>query len=350
MGNTLYFCFNTKRMNRYLRINHQSEIPKYKQVVDLIISDIESGIFKQGQRVPSINETSEELLLSRDTVEKAYVFLKKRGILSAVRGKGYYVNQTNVYKKLKVAFILNKLSNYKRSIYYSFAETLGNKATIDVFIYNYDLVQFKEIIDNHISNYDYYVILPHFKNESDEVTEAIKKIPSQKVLLVDRNLQSLNNYPIVYQEYEKDIQTALGSGIELIKKYQRIHLVFPPDQYYSKHIVRGFQIFCQVNHLPFSIIYQLTEADVKKGEAFVLVSDDDLYRFIKMSKSKGWKLGREVGVVAYNDNPVKEILEDGITTISTNHNEIGRRAAEMILTKNFDRIKSPFEFIRRKSL
>ena len=88
-------------MNQYLRINHDSEIPKYKQVVQMIIADIESGIFKQGQRIPSINETSEDLLLSRDTVEKAYVFLKKKGILSSVRGKGYYVNQINVFQNLK---------------------------------------------------------------------------------------------------------------------------------------------------------------------------------------------------------------------------------------------------------
>jgi DNA-binding LacI/PurR family transcriptional regulator len=47
---------------------------------------------------------------------------------------------------------------------------------------------------------------------------------------------------------------------------------------------------------------------------------------------------------------VKEILEDGITTISTNHDEIGRIAAEMILTKKFSRIKSPFSLTRRNSL
>lgn len=337
-------------MNRYSRINHQSEVPKYKQVVDIIISDIESGIFRQGQRIPSINETSEELLLSRDTVEKAYVFLKKKGILSSVRGKGYYINQVNVHKKMKVALILNKLSNYKRNIYYSLAENLGNKASIDVFIYNYDLTQFEEIIDNHITTYDYYVILPHFKNESEEVVEAIRRIPKEKVLLVDRNLPALKDYPIVYQEYEKDIQTALESGIELIRKYRKINLVFPQNQYYSKHILRGFQIFCQINQFDFSVIDQLSESDVVSGEAFVLITDDDLYRMIKITKGRNWKLGKDIGIVAYNDTPVKEILEDGISTISTNHNEIGRLAAEMILKKTFSRIKSPFAFIQRKSL
>jgi DNA-binding transcriptional regulator YhcF (GntR family) len=337
-------------MSYDLRINHDSEIPKYKQVVELIISDIESGIFKTGQRIPSINETSEEFLLSRDTVEKAYVYLKKKGILSSVRGKGYYVNQINVHKKIKVALIFNKLSNYKRSIYYSFVRTLGNKASVDVFIYNYNLNQFEDIIENQLTNYDYFAILPQFNDESADVTSMIKKIPKEKVLLIDRNLDSLKGYPVVYQEYEKDIQTALGKGIGLIKKYDKINLVFPINQYYSKNILRGFQIFCQVNELDFSIIDQLEKNDVRKNQAYVLITDEDLYRFIKISKTKNWKLGNDIGVVAYNDNPVKELLEEGITTISTNHDEIGRIAAQMILMNDFRRIKSPFEFIERKSL
>ncbi|WP_346864399.1 GntR family transcriptional regulator [uncultured Draconibacterium sp.] len=333
-----------------LRINHDSEVPKYKQVVEMIISDIEAGIFKKGQRIPSINETSEELLLSRDTVEKAYVHLKKKGVLLSVRGKGYYVNQINVQKEIKVALIFNKLSNYKRSIYYSFVETLGSKAAVDVFIYNYSIDKFEDIIDNQINNYDYFAILPQFNDEDTVVDRVIKKIPREKVLLIDRNLDSLKDYPVVYQEFEKDIQTALGKGISLLKKYTKVNLVFPSNEFYSKNILRGFQIFCQVNALDFSIIDQLDENDVKKKEAYVLVSDDDLYRFVKITKGKNWKLGQDIGVVAYNDNPVKEILEDGITTISTNHYEIGRLAAQMILSKEFKRIKSPFEFVQRNSL
>ncbi|SHF99217.1 transcriptional regulator, GntR family [Mariniphaga anaerophila] len=337
-------------MKEYLRINHNSEIPKYKQVVDLIVSDIEAGIFKQGQRIPSINETSEDLLLSRDTVEKAYVSLRKKGILSSVRGKGYYVNQVDVCKQLKVALVFNKLSNYKRNIYYSFIETLGNKAATDVFIYNYDLQQFKSIVENHASLYDYFVILPHFKDENADVASVIRTIPRKKVMLVDRNLESLKDYPIVYQEYEKDIQSALSEGIDFIRKYNSIHLIFPADQYYPVYIKRGFQIFCQVHGLEFSIIDQLCRKDVEKGRAYVIISDDDLYRFIKICRAENWVPGKDVGIVSYNENPVKEILEDGITTISTNHDEIGRIAAQMILTKDFRRIKSPFQFIKRNSL
>ncbi len=337
-------------MLKNLKIDSESEVPKYKQVVDLFISDIEAGIFKQGQRIPSINETSEELLLSRDTVEKAYVYLKKKGILLAVRGKGYYINQANVSKKIKICLIFNKLSNYKRSIYYSFVKTMGAKASVDVFIYNYDLDEFEAIVNKNLNSYDYFVILPHVRNENANISQVIKKIPREKVLIVDRFLEELKDYPVVYQEYDKDIQSALLCGIDLLRKYSCLNLIFPQAEYYPPYIVRGFQIFCQVHGFASKVIDRLEETEIRKGEAYIIVSDDDLYAFIRRIKQKNWTLGKDCGVVAYNENQVKEILCDGITTISTSHEEIGQLAARMILTKNFERIKSPFQFIRRNSL
>lgn len=333
-----------------LKIDSESEVPKYKQVVELFISDIEAGIFKQGQRIPSINETSEELFLSRDTVEKAYVYMKKKGILSAVRGKGYYINQANVSKKLKICLIFNKLSNYKRNIYYSFVRTMGAKASVDVFIYNYDLDEFQTIVTKNLNNYDYFVILPHVRNENANISEVIKKIPREKVLIVDRFLDELKDYPVVYQEYDQDIQSALSCGIDLLRKYSRLNLVFPQSEYYPPYIVRGFRIFCQINGFASSIIDRIEDAGIQQGEAYIIVSDDDLYAFIRRIKQKKWTLGKDCGVVAYNENPVKEILCEGITTISTSHEAIGQLAAQMILTKKFERIKSPFQFIRRNSL
>lgn len=337
-------------MLQNLKIDSESEVPKYKQVVDLFISDIEAGIFKHGQRIPSINETSEELLLSRDTVEKAYVYMKKKGIVLAVRGKGYYINQVNVSKKLKICLIFNKLSNYKRSIYYSFVKEMGPKASVDVFIYNYDPDEFEAIVDNNLNNYDYFVILPHVRNENANISKVIKKIPREKVLIVDRFLDELKDYPVVYQEYDKDIQSALSCGLDLLQKYNRLNLVFPQAEYYPPYIVRGFRIFCQIHGFDCTIIDRMEDAEINQGEAYIIVSDDDLYAFIRQIKKKNWTLGKDCGVVAYNENQVKEILCDGITTISTNHEEIGQLAAQMILTKKFERIKSPFRFIRRNSL
>jgi DNA-binding transcriptional regulator YhcF (GntR family) len=337
-------------MTQFSRIDSDSEVPKYKQVEELIISDIEAGIFKHGQRIPSINETSEELLLSRDTVEKAYVHLKKKGVLLAVRGKGYYVNKTTVSRKLKIALIFNKLSNYKRSLYSSFVNTIGAKGSVDVFIYNYDIAEFENIINNNLSNYDYFVILPHFRNEQANVSQVIKTIPKEKVLIIDKNLDELKNYPVVYQEYDKDILNALGEAIDLLKKYKKLNLVFPKNEYYSQFISRGFTIFSQIHNFNCQIFDSLEHKDIKQNEAYILISDNDLFELLKFIKPKNWIAGKDIGILSYNESPVKELLSDGISTISTNHNQIGQLAAEMILSQNFRRIKSPFDFIRRNSL
>ena len=64
-----------------IRIDSESRIPKYRQIINSLIQDIEAGTLSVGQRIPSINEISEEYYLSRDTVEKAYNFLKEQQIL-----------------------------------------------------------------------------------------------------------------------------------------------------------------------------------------------------------------------------------------------------------------------------
>jgi DNA-binding transcriptional regulator YhcF (GntR family) len=72
-------------------VDHNSRIPKYHQIVNAIIRNIEVGKLSVGDRLPSINEFSEEYYLSRDTVEKAYNLLKEKLIISSVKGKGYYI-------------------------------------------------------------------------------------------------------------------------------------------------------------------------------------------------------------------------------------------------------------------
>ena len=84
------------------KISKDSPTPKYLQVVNLILEDIEKGKLKVGDRIPSINETSFDLLLSRDTVEKAYNELRDRGIISSVRGKGFYISSTKMEHKMRV--------------------------------------------------------------------------------------------------------------------------------------------------------------------------------------------------------------------------------------------------------
>jgi len=60
----------------YIKINRNSRIPKYKQVMDSIVKGIKEQELLMGDKILSINALSEKFDLSRDTVEKAYSLLR----------------------------------------------------------------------------------------------------------------------------------------------------------------------------------------------------------------------------------------------------------------------------------
>lgn len=64
---------------------------KVKQLADLISQDISMGRYKTDTALPSINQLSHDYKVSRDTVFKAFIDLKERGIIDSTPGKGYYV-------------------------------------------------------------------------------------------------------------------------------------------------------------------------------------------------------------------------------------------------------------------
>ena len=71
---------------------------------------------------------------------------------------------------------------------------------------------------------------------------------------------------------------------------------------------------------------------------------------INWCTKKQWKLGREIGVISYDDTPLKEIISQGISVISNDSALMGQRAAKMILEKTKGRYSNDYYFIDRNSL
>ena len=74
-----------------MKITFGQQTTKVKQLADKISFDISMGVYKSGDSLPSINQLSQAYEVSRDTVFKAFLDLKERGIIDSTPGKGYYV-------------------------------------------------------------------------------------------------------------------------------------------------------------------------------------------------------------------------------------------------------------------
>lgn len=341
-----------------ISLSENSRIPKYKQIVDSIIHNISTGKLQMDQKLPSINMLSEEFYLSRDTVEKAYTILKKRKIITPIRGKGYYVTRTKLIAKVNVLFLINKLSSYKMRIYNSFINSIGGNSQTDLHIYHCDQTLFLNLIDKYLGAYDYYVIMPHFKSDDlthfssgEGVLQAINKIPKEKLVILDNNKGIEDSVIEVCQDYENDIYGALKQGLAKISRYNKLILIYPESSVYPypRRILNGFKRFCVDSGLEYEVLREMYDDIVlKKGDLFITIEESDLVSLVKQIRDKDFELGREIGVISYNDTPLKELL--GITVISTDFKMMGATAASMILNKESGKIKNPFNFIDRNSI
>ncbi len=333
-----------------LQLNPNDKTPKYKQIVRSIITDIERAVLKKNEQLPSISELSEEYYLARDTVEKAYRELKEQGHITAVQGKGFYINGKE-HSKMRILLIFNKLSSYKKLIYYAFLKVLGDKATVDLQIHHYNARIFEEIIEKNLGKYNYYVIMPHFFPETDKslALKTIEKIPAEELIFLDKDLPEYNK-PIlsVYQDFENDIFDALESANDLLEKYQRLVLIFPSDGNYPKEIVKGFRFFCINSNKEYTIKENAFDETLQPKTAYVVVEETDLADLIKKARQTNYEIGHDIGIVSFNETTLKELLE--ITVITTDFETMGRTAAALLLDKKQIKIKNPFYIIRRKSL
>ena len=75
-----------------MKILQNSGVPIYKQIAEQFESDILVGIYAQGEYLPSIRGLAKDLKISVITTMKAYELLEQKGLVTAVQGKGYYVN------------------------------------------------------------------------------------------------------------------------------------------------------------------------------------------------------------------------------------------------------------------
>ena len=347
-------------MMKFIKINENSRIPKYQQIIDSIIHNISNGNLTMDQKIPSINMFSEEFYLSRDTVEKAYSILKERNIITSIRGKGFYISRTKLISKVNILFLMNKLSTYKLRTYNHFLNSLGANSHTDLLVYHCDETLFLNLLDKNKAAYDYFVIMPHFKTEdlkhisfTDKVLKKLQTLSHEKFILLDNSKPIFNGKTNeVYQDFENDIYFALTKGLTKIKRYQKLMLIYPEKSVYPypRRILHGFRKFCVKYKLDFEILDNIYDDMIlKRGDLFITIEESDLVSLVKQVREHEYSLGKDIGIISYNETPLKELL--GITTISTDFKVMGESAAEIILNKSQGiKTKVPFNFIERESL
>ncbi|GGB69018.1 transcriptional regulator [Flavobacterium suaedae] len=332
---------------KIITINPKSGTPKYQQITEGVIDAIANKKLKRGEKLPSVNKVALEFSLSRDTVLLAYEKLKKRGIIYAAKGKGYYVKSEEfISHEQRIFLLFDELNTFKEDLYNSFMVTIGNQAKADVFFHYFNPDVFKKLIKENNGYYSKYVIMP---TNLKEAAESIKQLPEKDVYILDQTNKELYNYPSVHQNFEKDIFNGLTQAHKKLLRYKKLILVFD-DFKQPKGMVKGFTQYCIRQNFQYDIVAEFTTNTINKGEVYIVPDDRHLVNIILQAKKQELQTGTDFGIISYNDTPLKKVVENGVTTISTDFKDMGKLLAEMVLNNKRETIENQSQLLLRNSL
>jgi len=317
---------------------------KIQTLTEAISKDIVQGKLNIGDNLLSINEASSRYKVSRDTVFKSYSELKRRGLIDSNPMKGYFVKgEVN-----QVLLLLDTYSPFKQNLYNRFVENLPDNYKVDLIFHQYNEHLFETIIRENVGRYSMYVVM----NFSDtRFSESLKVIPSNKLLLLDFGNFDKNGYSFICQNFNESFYNCLNSFKERLKKYKSFVLVFPEEICHPISSIDWFIRFCNEESYDYKVIRRKADwQGVKKNTLYLCIQTEDMVRIIKEADAAYLTIGTDLGLIAYNENPILEVIKNGITSISIDFGLLGEKAAQFVRTKQAIQEYLPTELIMRTSI
>lgn len=308
-----------------MKVTFGQQTTKVKQLADLLSQDISMGVYKSGDLLPSINELSQTYKVSRDTVFKAFLDLKERGIIDSTPGKGYYV----MGKLTNVLLLLDEYSPFKYALYNSFVKRLSHTYKVDLLFHQYSERLFNTIIRESLGRYNKYIVM-NFDNE--RLSPNLYKIEPSRLLLLDFGKFDKKDYSYVCQDFDEGFYDALSQLKERLHKYRKLVMLLPPESLHPRSSRGYFEKFCKDCRFSGGVAVDIDTLEVRKGMVYIAIRQVDVVAIIKKSRSAGLRCGVDFGLIAYNDTPAYEVIDQGITALSINWERMGQKAAEFVLT------------------
>ena len=336
------------KMKKNNKIQFKEGIPKYIQIVNTITEDIRSQKVLIGAGLPSINELCVEYGVSRETAISVYRKLKAMGVIRSSPRKGYYVASDRNVSKHHIFLFLDELNGFKEVLYNGFKEGIGKKGTIDIFFHHFNAAIYEKIIRESIGNYTSYVIMPIPQKSAAPV---LKEIPEGKLYILDIGLFPYGKkYPSVCQNFEKDFISTLTSGMDLLRKYNKLVMVYPEVVQTQSGTINGYNYFCSEHQIRSERIMSAQDRKLTKGECYIVLTDNDLVSLVNAAREAKLELGKDIGILSCNDTPLKPIVANGITTMSTDFRLMGLTMADLVLNNKKEQVENPCYLLRRGSV
>ena len=316
---------------------------KVTQLADLISQAISMREFLEGDSLPSINELSRRYGVSRDTVFKAFSDLRERGIIDSTPRKGYFVTG----QVTNVLLLLDQYTPFKETLYNSFAKHLPVNYKVDLLFHQYNERLFSTIVRESVGKYNKYVVM-NFDNE--RFSASLNKISPARLLLLDFGKFEKERYSYVCQDFDESFYVALQRLDDRFSSYRKFVFLFPSSLKHPQSSKDYFFRFCQDYNLSGSVEEDIENLKVEKDTAYLAIKQQDVVKVVKQGRLAGLKCGKDFGLLAYNDIPSYEVIDEGITALTIDWQQMGNEVARFVLDNAVVQKYLPTEVRLRNSL
>jgi GntR family transcriptional regulator len=74
-----------------IKLDFRTGIPIYAQIMEQVKHQVEAGVLRPGNQLPTVRQLAADLRVNFNTVARAYRLLDEAGIISTQHGRGTYI-------------------------------------------------------------------------------------------------------------------------------------------------------------------------------------------------------------------------------------------------------------------
>ena len=329
-------------------------IPKHRQLRDWLVTQIESGVYPYGSRLPSENDLAARFGISRQTVRQAIGALEADGFVNRVRGSGTFVADLKSAPRQatrNIGVITTYLDEY---IFPSLI--LGIESVLSRENYTMSLGVTHNRTDNesrtltnlNLTGFD-GLIVEGTKSAMDNPNAPFYENLIQQgipVVFVNGYYQRLNP---MFVTMDDSAAGELACNALIQYGHKRIGAIFKSDDMQGRERYLGYCNALKKAEIDIdeeAVLWYTTEeigklfggnmdtAVLKRLRgctAVVCYNDQIAVRFAALLKRRGLRVSKDISISSFDNSPLAKKSVYNLTSVVYPGQQIGAMAAEMLL-------------------
>lgn len=329
--------------------------PKYLQVKEALLRQIREDGLQPGDQVISIVEIMERFGVSKVTAVRSLTELESEGVIRREQGRGTFVTATQPQppgrpSRTTVAVVVPSMANpYYTEVGRSLEGCLRRAGiAVEFSSTDYDPNRERDVVGQIAAERRVAAIVIVSWQGTHELREALADTPA--VFIDSCPPQLVGHYSVVGCDNHR-------GGFEAAQYlasmgHRRIGCITVPVA--TPERIRGFRDALQARRLPFGEdhVFMLEHSEGAEDQivqfvrdrrltALFAVNDMTAIQVLHALRLAGIRVPADVSIVGYDNIEAAQYLDVPLTTVEQHEEEIGRKAAELLLELLPGRAEAP---------